>query len=583
MPRATAPPRRPPPLDRLHQVRHRYGVAEAAEKRTLIAQLERRAIGSAPRLRAYHGDLLFLRAFPDDADLHAMVTRALAHTDARVRRLSRTQRDRLDDTGIAGTTTRHAFAHGIAAWLAAAGEDVAIDWARFDAPERLDTLLRLALTQAESDAFDSGEFSTQEWLQLAHGGGARGSLNWLLRNGTGRLGRGGTRRGAHGPDPAVTRLLYESLDLPLDWRLTSPRATTGNGVTVRAIVARDGMRPAPTAPRALIATPLQAIKRLSRRSAAPWLYAAKGALAARCREVHAIAYANPDEVYVADLGAGASLCLIGAAQADRLTLEANYGYVLFANGVPVGYGGVTPLAAQANTGINIFEEFRHAEAGMLFAQTLRAFRTLFGVTRFVVNPYQFGADNDEALSSGAFWFYDRLGFRPGDAAVRMLAERERERLAASRKHRSSLATLRRLATSDLLLELPGAKGTALFEERWLVTLASAVTEALQAPDIPARLARRDAMSSAVRHVLVARGTQGNDAAFTRGLQRLAPVLALVLDAIRRWPARDREALVALVRLKGAPQERDFARASAGHRRLWSVLRQYSRRREARRG
>jgi hypothetical protein len=247
----------------------------------------------------------------------------------------------------------------------------------------------------------------------------------------------------------------------------------------------------------------------------------------------------------------------------------------------VGYGGVTPLSAQANTGINIFEEFRRAEAAMLFAQALRAFHTLFGVTRFVVNPYQFGADNDEALSSGAFWFYDRLGFRPSDGQVRALADRERARLAVSRTHRSSPATLRRLAKSDLLLDLPGAGRTALFEERWLVTLAAAVAEALQAPDIPARLARRDAMQAAVVEALIPRGSRAADAAFQRGLQRLAPILALVLDAIRRWPDGDREALVALVRLKGGRQELGFALASRTHRRLWSALRRVCQLREVR--
>ncbi|MEP7380860.1 MAG: hypothetical protein ABI910_04195 [Gemmatimonadota bacterium] len=572
------PPRGSSPITSLHQLRHRYGAADSAQKKALIAQLERRAIGSAARLRTYHGDLLFLRAFPDDAETQAMVTRALARIAGRVRRLSPAQRRQLDDTGMAGSTTRHAFAYGIAEWLIGTDEDVEIDWARFDGPERLDPLLRLVLTQAESDAFESGEFSTQEWLELAHGNRPRGSLGWLMRrNAAATHERGGE------PDPALVRLLYESLEVPLEWRLTSRRSTSANATDAGAIVAREGMRSAPGDPLAWIATPLPGIARLSRGEAASWLDAAKGALAARCREVHAIAYANPDEVYVADLGGGASLCLIGASATDWLTLEANYGYVLFANGVPVGYGGVTALSAQANTGINIFEEFRRAEAAMLFAQTLRAFHTLFGVTRFVVNPYQFGADNDEALSSGAFWFYDRLGFRSSDARARALADRERARLAVSRTHRSSPATLRRLARSDLLLELPGARRTSLFEERWLVTLATAVTTALQAPDIPARLTRRDAMTEAVLEALFPGRKRAADAAFLRGLRRLAPMLALVRVAIDRWPDDDRESLVALIRLNGGRQELGFALASRAHRRLWSALRQFCRQREARQG
>ncbi|MFO1316643.1 MAG: hypothetical protein U1F58_13655 [Burkholderiales bacterium] len=52
---------------------------------------------------------------------------------------------------------------------------------------------------------------------------------------------------------------------------------------------------------------------------------------------------------------------------------------------------------------------------------LRAFHTLYGSGRFVVNPYQFGAGNAEAIASGAFWFYYRLGFRPAHALTRALA------------------------------------------------------------------------------------------------------------------------------------------------------------------
>ena len=578
MPRP-APPDRPAArssLLRLHALRHRYGAGEGAAKLALIAAIERHVPRSARAMRQYHDDLLFLRAFPDDGRVHAAACAALSHTAARVHAMAPVQRRQLDHSGMAGTQTRHAFAFGIARWLAGAGEDVDIEWGRFETPERLDPLLRLTLTQAEADAFDSGELSTREWLAMARGGEGKGALSWLV---DGDAPAAGAERA---PDAAVTRLLYEGLDIPLRWRLTSARASTGN--VVRGVPAhpRAAMRPAPADPVALIATPLAAIERLAPERAGAWLDASRAALAARCREVHAITYANRDEVYLADLGEGATLCLIGAARNDRLALEANYGYVLFSNGVPVGYGGVTPLAAQANTGVNVFDAFRHSEAAFLFAQALRAFRTLFGVTRFIVNPYQFGAGNDEALASGAFWFYDRLGFRPADERVRKLADRERARRASDHEHRSPSGTLRRLAAGDLVLELPGVARTPLFEERWLVTLARAVTEALAAPDIPARLARRDAGIDAVARALgiAGGGAAANGAGF--GLSRLAPILSLVLREVEGWPAADRRALRLLLEAKGSQQERGFAVASRDHRRLWTALRRRCRALEGKR-
>ena len=572
---ASAPIAVATPLARLHALRHRYGAAESAAKLQLIARIERRPPRSARGVQQYHDDLLFLRAFPDDARVLAAANAALSHTAARVHALPIAQRHALDDSGMAGTHTRHAFAFGIARWLVDAGEAVDIAWSAFEAPERLDPLLRLTLTQAETDAFDSGEISTREWLAMAQGGEGNGALAWLVhRSDPAAPPASGV------PDVAVTRLMYENLEIPLRWRLTSACATTGNVVHDVAVHYRTAMRSAPADPAALITTPLPAIERLAPARAAAWLHAARAALAARCREVHAITYANPDEVYLADLGEGSSLCLIGAARDDRLALEANYGYVLFSNGVPVGYGGVTPLAAQANTGVNVFDAFRRSEALFLFAQALRAFRTLFGVTRFIVNPYQFGAGNDEAVASGAFWFYDRLGFRPVDARVRRLADRERSRCAADPGHRTPLATLRRLAEGDLVLELPGAARTPLFEERWLVTLARAVTQTFAAPDIPARVARRDAAVDAVAQALGLRGatSAANGASF--GLSRLAPVFSLVLREVERWPLDDRRALRHVLEAKGELQERDFAVASREHRRLWSALRRQCRALEA---
>ena len=228
---------------------------------------------------------------------------------------------------------------------------------------------------------------------------------------------------------------------------------TLNRIDVRAPVLRTAFRRLSVPLARHVMAPLDAIERLPRRRAARVIDVARSALAARCREVHAMNQANPDEVYLADLGEGVQLAVIGVLPAQRLLLEANYGYVLLSNGVPIGYGGVSPLFRQANTGINVFDPFRGSEATYLWAQTLRAFRSLFGVRRFIVNGYQFGAGNAEAIASGAYWFYYRLGFRPTSTEHQRLAEAEAARLQAD-GGRSPAATLRQLARGDLVLDLP---------------------------------------------------------------------------------------------------------------------------------
>src|SRR6185295_2229747 len=80
-------------------------------------------------------------------------------------------------------------------------------------------------------------------------------------------------------------------------------------------------------------------------------------------------------------------------------------------------------------------------------------RQLFGSDTFTIFPYQLGEGNDEATASGAWWFYQKMGFRPRDPATLKLMRRELAKAKDSPRHRSSLATLRRLARENLYLPL----------------------------------------------------------------------------------------------------------------------------------
>jgi hypothetical protein len=66
-----------------------------------------------------------------------------------------------------------------------------------------------------------------------------------------------------------------------------------------------------------------------------------------------------------------------------------------------------------------------------------------------VDPYQIGHENEEAIESGAFWFYYKLGFRPASTEHARLALREEEKIARTPGYRTSPATLRRLAAAPL--------------------------------------------------------------------------------------------------------------------------------------
>lgn len=540
----------------LHALR---GTFDPTAKVRLLHAVRRLPCSSPGQLLELHDELLFLAAFPDSLRIARLANDALHAFHLRARQLSHAARRRLGDTGIVGTTSAHTYMFGVAQWLARTGQRLEIEWESFARPDTLDPLIRQTMLPAEADAFDSGSYTTRQWIELASAQCGTGPLGWLIAAGP-------------GTNSAIARVLYDRAEVPLQWHLNdSPWSVTRNRAPVERVVARNAFRRLPPDVVALIGTPLPHIRRLVGEAASrPWVDACIAALAARCREVDPTVYANPHEVYVADLGAGVSLCVIGAAVEDRLALESNYGYVLFANGVPIGYGGVTPLANQANTGANLFEAFRHSEAAFIYAQCLRAFRTLFGISRFVVNPYQFGADNDEALQSGAFWFYHRLGFRPVDAAVADIARRELRRLKVRPGARTSLRTLRTLATSDLVLEIDPTSPVPRFEERALARLGSRVAGRLSAVPAAQRATYLERRASELKLALA-----GSPAALTiaeqRGAHLLVPYIELFAERLPQWSQGERRALWALLQAKGARQERAFARASRAHLPFWREL------------
>ena len=540
------------PLRQLGLVRSRYGPGAAATKLELLDAIPATRLRRPRDLIELHGHLLFLRAFPDDEAVRGAAGRALTALAGRARGLPARALAALDDSGLAGSMSRHSFEAPIARWLVARfGTAAEVDWRAVADSSGIDFLLGLVTARSEHEGLESVHLATRSWLRRAKGAARRTDLEWLL--------------GALEHHPATRRIwraLYDEAGIPVAWRLGVRAGAATDNELPQAVVRyrRRSLRRLPPDPRRLIATPLPGIRLLKPKRAEAVIDVTRAALTARCREVYAISYANPEEVYVADLGQGTALALIGVLPERRLSLESNYGYLLLANGVPVGYAGVTPLYRQANTGINIFEPFRGSEAAFLCAQTLRAFRTLFGVRRFIVNPYQLGAGNREAIESAAFWFYYRLGFRPVAAGLAALASKEQRRVLRGAGYRTDPETLRRLAQADVELVLPGARHGDRFAEPWLTDLSLRASEALARAAGGSR--ERDAalVAAQVARALGVRDLARWPVSEREAFVALAPLVSLL--ELGSLDPRARSRLVRVLRAKGARREAPYVRAAA---------------------
>jgi len=546
-------------LERLLPV---YGGTAGSEKLRLLDELAPLRVERANQLVTLQRVVCFLSAFPDDAAIHRAARGLASGFAARLRRLTKAQREQLDDSGTAGSCTRHFYAAAAARWMAQrfAGS-VDIDWTAENAADALEPLLSPLLDPMEAEVADLSAPGVRDWLARARKGSGN-DLDWLLA----QQGSGHSRRRF---DRA-----FDAAEVPLAWRLDDHAGITGNLLRRPVVAHRQVMRRASGDSRAAIVQPIL-VERLARRAAVRLLDVWRAALWSRTRTVFQIEQPNLDECYLVDLGDGLQFAAIGVAPERRGALEATYGHLLLANGMPIGYGGFTALFAQVNTGVNVFPEYRGSEAAFAFEQSLRVMHAITGNARFVINPYQFGAGNDEALASGAYWFYYRLGFRSAQAPERALAEREFARLRADRGYRVPIATLRRLAGCDIHLDLADDAGEKFFDEAWLQRLADGITGAIAREGVMNRAESLRQLAERLAGVLGIRLADWT-ALERQGFAQFAPILAQI-DGLAAWPRAEREALVQLCRARWAPQERGFIGRMRDHGRLRMALAQAAQR------
>lgn len=537
-------------INRLSAMRHRFEFFETSQKLALIETLLDRPIRRPTDIRKLYDTLCYLRACPDSDAIYQKATQLHDLICAKLSRLPAAVLRRLHDSGLPHTEVRYEYSHAVARRLCAAfPADLRIDWQRCDDTDKLDGILTRMIADAETQTFDDGQMETRQWVRRAMGDRTESDLAWLIR-----------QLDACRLSARERTALFDAASIQVTWRLKAGRGAQIESLSTRSFpyLHTSGLLRHPASPRRAILRPMRGIRLASPTQADIWILAAVSALATRHREVHAMTYANRDEVYVADAGRGTQIVIYGVLPMHRLTLEGNYGYMIFKNRLAVAYGGASPLFRQANTGINVFPEYRKGEAAWMFVQTLRAFRTLFGCERFIANPYQFGDENEEAIDSAAFWFYYRLGFRPIRADIRRLADVEWKRLRSRPGAQTRAATLKRLATCDLVLSLPAAKAGALYPETNLGLCAAAVTDRLAEYRMPLRQQAIQRCIEETAHRLSVRGRRRWPAVDREGFDRLAPLVALI-DNLPRWTTAQRRELVALMRTKNHPREREYVR------------------------
>jgi hypothetical protein len=429
-------------VKRLEHWKSRFDPAAASQLERLLTGVALRRFRDTQSLIRLHETLLFLRAYPLTAKVAQLADAILFSFGDRIRPAAGLDVfEEPEVSGIAATSLTAVFSYQAARRLAALHpRDVEIAWDRYDEPDRLGPVVRRFLPMLNEDWPVEAHTPFRQWIAGAHSR-RTSDLEWLLEQEPGA-----------GP--------YESLLLPLTWRMGSSRSSRSRlrlPAPSLYFHREPLLRRADVSLERELAGPPLPLKRLAAPEARRILDAILETSAMRYRELYG--FSHPDEagVYRAAAGRGVDIYFFGVPPEWRLPLRAYHAGMFFKNGVPAGYVEVLSLFERAEVGFNLYYTFREGESAWLYARLLRLFHQVLGVTCFSVDPYQIGHENAEAVDSGAFWFYRKLGFRPTDPEVGRLVAREETRMRRTPAYRSSRQTLQRLAKGYLLYEIPGTE------------------------------------------------------------------------------------------------------------------------------
>jgi hypothetical protein len=553
-------------LDELDELKREFGGRQGQKVVGILSRLARQKFSDAKSLIRFHEILLFIRAYPQTAEILRQVEKTLSSFGDRVELLRDLDADLspLDDpevSGIARTSVTDTFTYYIVRWLwKRHPAQVKFDWDWFEDENRLAATWPRFMPLLEEDAFVEANVPYVEWLRAASiKGRGLNELAWLIQ------------RFESLPSTDKERVeLYDSLKLYVRWTPSYKATRTGMKLPVREVYyhRQPLIQRRDISLRDELETPPPALKRLSARKGQAILDMTRETSTVRYRELYGFTHGDAKRVFQTSIGRGVEFFMIGVSPGLRLPLRAYHAAMIFKNGVPVAYFEGLSLFERMESGFNLYYSFRDGETAWIYARTLNIFRHLLGVTAFSLDPYQIGYENEEGIESGAFWFYRKLGFRPTRPELLKLTLAEERKMYRRPSYRTSKAVLRRLAGGPMIIELD--ESTVGDWDRFTVRGIGLAVQRRMAAQFGGDAQKIRAVS--VEKVARALGIRMREWSGVRlsALSDFAVVLGLIPD-LSRWADSERQALVPIIQAKAGADEARYLKLMQGHRRLRAAM------------
>jgi len=548
-------------VEQLEALRHDYGPGAAERAERYLSLVQHFHFRDADLLIRFHDTLLFLRAFPQSREVAKLADHLLAMVEPEVESLRESEAD-LDSfdlepySGIAGTVLAEEHTYEVARWLDQRyPQHVTADFKIDDNYSKLVNTLPRFMPLVEDDTFVEPDVPFADLLTEAAGDPKR-DWPWLIE------------QFENLPLSLKDKTeLYDSLaiNLQFDLRGSPASRTYARHSTKHLFVHSEPLiqRKQVSLADELTSSPLP-LRKLEPAEGEQILDLAREALIVRQRELYGTTRGDADHVYQADFGRGVQIFIWGLPPECRLPLRAYHAGCTFKNGVPINYLEAISLFDWAEVGFNTFHAYRDGETAWIYAKVLHLVHQLTGVTCLSVYPYQLGYENEEAIQSGAFWFYRKLGFRPGRPELLALTETEEKKIARNPKHRTSVRTLRKLAAGHLFYEFDNAP-RGLYDTFSTRNIQLAAQRHM-AESFHGNLAKmRESATTALVQTLTIDQKKWSDEeriAFSSFAFALS-----MLPEISTWNSADKAALVDIIRAKAAPEETEYLRLLQNHQAL----------------
>ena len=413
-------------LDRLAAMKGQFGSDAAARTAALLEALKKARFREPADLIRLHETALFLRAYPQSSQVMRLADEILFSFAERLPADHDAFADP-DISGIAGTIVSTNFSYEFARSLMARhGRAVAIDWENFEHPERLAPVLARLIPESRDDWAVEAYPDWRAWFEKG-----RGTVQWLLEH--------------------LTPEIYDLLEIPLQWE-PGDFSRSHLRIPRHEIYYHDGplLKRDPNTIAKMLASPPMPRKILGATAARKIAGVIVDASAVRYRELYGFLWPDLARIEHAEPGRGIDVFLFAPAPRHRLPVRDYLCGMFFKNGVPIGY--IEGLIREGNmeAGFNLYYTFREGETAWLYAVLLKLLQERSGVKTFSVDPYQIGHENEEAIASGAFWFYRKLGFVPESRGLWPILLREERRIEDEPGYRTPVSTLKKLARSRLV-------------------------------------------------------------------------------------------------------------------------------------